>query len=391
MPYYVAKPVKLQQIHVKIRMTMPSIPVFVPLLNANEPEARLIAIHKKEGALVQKGDLLLTIETTKAAEDVEAPGPGYFRLVAGEGDTLAVGDTLAFITTGPDEILELPTRVQPVVEQSASTFAETKSVQGELRITMPARLLAESLGLDLSALPKNRLVTESFIRQLAQPSSSPELPPVNSQIVIYGAGGHAKAVMEMAQALRAFRIAGIVDDNVSLTGTEVFGIPVLGTREVLQRLYGQGVRLAANGVGGIINIGVRVGLFELLATQGFAFPILVHPRATVEASARIDNGVQVFANAYVGSSTILHERCMVNTGAIVSHDCEIGSYAHIAPGALLAGMVQVGEKALVGMGVTTAIGIKIGAGARIGNGAILLADVPDRSIVPAGKVWQAQV
>lgn len=78
---------------------------------------------------------------------------------------------------------------------------------------------------------------------------------------------------------------------------------------------------------------------------------------------------------------------MINTAAIISHDCEIGAYSHIAPGALLAGHVHVGERALVGMGVTTIIGLKIGAGARIGNGAVLLADVPARAIVPAGKVW----
>ena len=78
---------------------------------------------------------------------------------------------------------------------------------------------------------------------------------------------------------------------------------------------------------------------------------------------------------------------MVNTGAIVSHDCEIGRYTHIAPGCLLAGHVHVGERALVGMGVTTIIGLKIGDGARVGNGAVLLADVPARQIVPAGKIW----
>jgi acetyltransferase-like isoleucine patch superfamily enzyme len=54
---------------------------------------------------------------------------------------------------------------------------------------------------------------------------------------------------------------------------------------------------------------------------------------------------------------------------------------------LLAGHVQVGERVLVGMGVTTIIGLKIGAGARVGNGAVLLADVPEKAIVPAGKVW----
>jgi sugar O-acyltransferase (sialic acid O-acetyltransferase NeuD family) len=162
---------------------------------------------------------------------------------------------------------------------------------------------------------------------------------------------------------------------------------VLGTRDILPQLAAQGLRLAANGVGGIIDMGVRIKLFGLLADAGFVFPRLCHPRATLEPSAQIADGVQIFANAYVGSGAILHERCMINTGAIVSHDCEIGAYTHIAPGALLAGHVQVGERALVGMGVTTIIGLKIGTGARIGNGAILLADVPDKAIVPAGKVW----
>lgn len=362
-------------------------PILVPLLNANEPEARLIAVHAGEGASVQKGDLLFTIETTKAAADIEAPQAGFVRLVASEGDTLAVGETLAFLTASADEPVELPGREKPAaVNPGPAPAAET----GELRITKPARALVESLGLDFVRLPKDRLVTESLVRELAGAAGQPSRAPVNAQLIIYGAGGHAKAVMEMARALGTFRIAGILDDNPALTGTSVLGIPVLGTREILPRLYEQGLRLAANGVGGIINIGIRVGLFELLAAQGFAFPALIHPRATIEASTEIADGVQVFANAYVGSSARLHERCMINTGAIVSHDCEIGAYTHIAPGALLAGQVRVGEKALVGMGVTTAIGVQIGPGARIGNGAILLADVPERAIIPAGKVWAAQ-
>jgi sugar O-acyltransferase (sialic acid O-acetyltransferase NeuD family) len=363
---------------------MPSIRVLVPLLNANEPEARLAGVHVQDGQPVQKGDLLFTIETTKAASDVESPGAGFLRMVTQEGDTLAVGDVLALITETADEEL-------PVIGNQASRSEQLPSDTASLRITKPARALAESLGLELSGLPTDRLITESILREIAgkpiQPANLPTYQSTNSQIIIYGAGGHAKAVMEMVQAIGAFRIAGILDDNAALTGNSVLGIPVLGTRELLPRLVEQGVRLAANGVGGIIDINIRVKLFDLLTGYGFAFPILRHPRAMVEPSAQVFDGVQVFANAYVGSSTILHEKCMVNTGAIISHDCEIGSFTHIAPGAMLAGHVHVGEKALVGMGVTTTIGIKIGSGARVGNGAILLADVPERAIVPAGKVW----
>jgi len=264
-------------------------------------------------------------------------------------------------------------------------------------MTKPARALAEQLGLDLSSLPTDRLVTEAIVRQMAGPSpeSHPAVTPTlkskirnpKSEILLYGAGGHAKAVLEMIQAVGAFGVAGIVDDNPALTGTSVLGVPVLGTRAALSGLLEQGIFLAANGVGGIINIEIRVKLFDLLAGYGFAFPILRHPRATVEPSALLEDGAQVFANAYIGSSAVLREKCMVNTGAIVSHDCEIGRYTHIAPGCLLAGHVHVGERALVGMGVTTIIGLKIGDGARVGNGAVLLADVPARQIVPAGKVW----
>ena len=144
---------------------------------------------------------------------------------------------------------------------------------------------------------------------------------------------------------------------------------------------------AANGVGGILDINVRINIFESMESAGFSFPSFVHPRATVELSAVMEDGVQVFANAYVGSEAHLQPRCMINTSAVVSHDCVIGMYSHIAPGTLLAGDVHVGARTLIGMGVTTAIGIKIGDNVRIGNGAIILADVPDKTIVQAGRFW----
>lgn len=355
---------------------MPAMKIPVPLLNANEPEARLIAVHVRDGQRVEKGQILFTLETTKAAADVESPQDGFIRLRASEGDTLQVGDCLAFVTETADE---------PLPQEAVEVPAAAPSA---LRITKPARALAESLGVDLASLPTDRLVTEEIVRQYASASFSLSLPPADKPyLLIYGAGGHAKSVMEIVRQTGEYAIAGIVDDNPALTGKQVLGIPVLGTRAILPALRAQGVTLAANGVGGILDINVRVRVFELLEAAGFTFPPLVHPRATVEPSARLGEGVQVFANAYVGAEAELQARCMVNTGAVVSHDCVIGAYSHIAPGALLAGHVHVGERTLVGMGVTTAVGVKIGAGVRVGNGAILLAEVPERTIIQAGRFW----
>jgi sugar O-acyltransferase (sialic acid O-acetyltransferase NeuD family) len=353
--------------------------ILVPLLNANEPEARLAGVHVKDGQPVEKGALLFTIETTKAASDIESSEAGFVRLLAKEGDTLAVGDRLAVITETADEPIPQTADLHP-----SSVILPPSS----LRITKPARTLAESLGVDLATLPTDRLVTEEIVRQHAGTAVEVSLPPADKPyILIYGAGGHAKTLMEMVKQVGAHAIAGIVDDNPQLTGTRVLGIPVIGTRSVLPALFAKGVRSAANGVGGILDINIRVKVFDLLASTGFEFPAVVNPRATVEPSAKIGEGVQVFANAYVGADAELQSRCMVNTAAVVSHDCVIGAYTHIAPGALLAGHVHVGERTLVGMGVTTTIGVKIGSGVRIGNKAIILADVPDRTIVQAGKTW----
>jgi sugar O-acyltransferase (sialic acid O-acetyltransferase NeuD family) len=353
--------------------------ILVPLLNANEPEARLIAIHVKDGQTVEKGARLFTIETTKAASDIEAPEAGFVRVLAAEGDTLAVGDRLAVITKTADEP---PTSLE--IHHSSFTAHPSSS-----RITKPARALAESLGVDLAGLPTDRLVTEEIVRQFAGITPLAISLPESDQpyILIYGGGGHAKAIMDMVKQIGEYTIAGIVDDDKHLTGTQVLGIPVLGTQAILPALVEQRVKLAANGVGGILDIGVRIKVFELLKGAGFTFPALIHPRATVEPSAKVGDGVQVFANAYVGSEAVLHPKCMVNTNAVVSHDCEIGMYTHIAPGALLAGHVHVGARTLVGMGVTTAIGVKIGSGVRIGNGAIVLADVPDKTIIKVGRYW----
>jgi sugar O-acyltransferase (sialic acid O-acetyltransferase NeuD family) len=356
----------------------------VPLLNANEPEARLVGIHIQDGQSVEKGANLFTIETTKAASDIESPEIGFIRVLAKEGATLSVGDLLAVITETADEVIHVGRGDLHGRPGAGTSPAPT----GNPRITKPARALADSLGMDLTQFPTGRLVTEDVVRQLAGVGMAISLPASDKPyILIYGAGGHAKSVMEMVLQNNAYTIAGILDDDQNLTGKLVLGIPVLGIRTILPTLSAQGVKLAANGVGGILDIDVRVRIFALLESAGFSFPTLIHPRATVEPSAKVKDGVQVFANAYIGSEALLQPRCMINTNSVISHDCVIGEYTHIAPGALLAGHVHVGRRTLVGMGVTTAIGIRIGDGVRIGNGAIVLADVPDKMVIQAGRFW----
>jgi UDP-perosamine 4-acetyltransferase len=178
----------------------------------------------------------------------------------------------------------------------------------------------------------------------------------------------------------------VIDDGMAV-GDQVMGVSVLGGGEELPGLAVRGASLAANAIGGVGDIMSRVRIFQRILSANFTCPTLIHPSAVVEASAMLADGVQVFPHAYVGSESVIGFGVIVNTSAVVSHDCTLEAYANVAPGALLAGGVSIGEGVLIGMGVTVNLGVKIGAGARIGNSAVIKQDVPPGVIVRAGSIW----
>jgi len=342
----------------------------------------LVAVHVSEGQPVNPGDILFTLETTKSTAEVTADAAGFLcaqRIIP--GTPVRAGDIFAYLAPEPDW--------QPApLETAAHPTATIEAVPDGLRITQPALTLARDHGLDLSQLPVGPLITEKTIRETltrcadGQGATPPDAikqvtdigghrPPFDpTALVIYGGGGHSKALIDLIRALGSYRIAGILDDH-RLPGEMVMGIPILGGPAILASLYDQGIRLAINAVGGIGNIQIRINVFEILAANGFACPALIHPRAVVEPSAEISPGVQVFPLAYVGSQARLGFGAIVNTGAIVSHDCTIADYTNISPGAMLAGNVETAEGTLIGMGVTVNLDVKIGQRARIGNSATI--------------------
>lgn len=361
------------------------VPVTIPLVNPNEPEALLAALHVQEGQRVEAGDLLCVLETTKSTVDLAAESTGFFHsLEFKEGDTVKAGEILGYLSASPEAI---PPR-KPERSPAAT------DLPAGLRLTRPARELAETLGIDLARLPGDRLVTEADVRRLHEISAhQANLAPAASElkmdpqaVILYGGGGHAKMLIDLLRGGNTYRIAGILDDGMP-AGSQIMGIPILGGGELLAELYASGVRQAVNGVGGVGQVSVRIKVFEKLAKAGFSFPVVVHPSAIVEPSASLAPGAQVFARAYVGGEARVGFGAIASTGCLISHDCLLEDYSIVSPGAILAGEVRIGKGALVGMGVTINLKVSIGEFAKIGNSATVKADIPDRGIVQAGTIW----
>jgi UDP-perosamine 4-acetyltransferase len=203
------------------------------------------------------------------------------------------------------------------------------------------------------------------------------------RIVIVGAGGHARVLVDLLVSLGNYTIAGLTDPNPRKHNTLLLGYPILGGDELLPDLLCQGIDCACLGVGSVRaeDNRRRQELFQLTRELGFTIPNLQHPRAIVSQFCHWGNGVTVMAGAIINPGVTLGDNSLINTGALVEHDCVLERHTHISPGAKLAGGVAVREGAYVGLGAAVRQGVQINRWATVGAGAVVLQDVPEGATV----------
>lgn len=71
--------------------------IVVPQLNANDNSCLIQNYYCGEGEFIHSGDLITTLETSKAAIDVECEADGYFYPAAKEQTDVKTGEVIAFI------------------------------------------------------------------------------------------------------------------------------------------------------------------------------------------------------------------------------------------------------------------------------------------------------
>ena len=80
--------------------------------------------------------------------------------------------------------------------------------------------------------------------------------------------------------------------------------------------------------------------------------------------------------------------CIINTGAIVEHDCKIKSFSHIAVGSVVCGGVILGTQTLIGANATIIQNIEVGNNVVIGAGTTLIKSVEDNCMVVGRKIMR---
>ena len=187
------------------------------------------------------------------------------------------------------------------------------------------------------------------------------------RVLVLGAGGHARAVAEVARAA-GWTVAGFTDLAPDRRRPHILGrdddVPQLIRRH---RLDGVLVGI------GNTSLVRRAELFQAFRTS--IAPALAHPRAIVARSASLDAGAVIFPGVILGAGVAIGANAVLYSGAIVEHDSRIGAHAYLSPGAVLSGSVTVEDGAFVGAGAVVIPGVRIGTGAVVAAGAVVVTAV----------------
>lgn len=351
------------------------IDIFVPKETVSDDTYRVTRLYFASGSLIKKGDLIASLETSKADFDLEATEDGYIFYNAVEQQRIAIGELLACISDSKE--LPLDYFKNRVSGQAKGLVGRSNAGvdSDDARFSKKALKIIEEHKLDKASFAHLAMVTATDVEEFVRPRTVSVPDTQHLKIVVVGGGNHSKVCIDLIRQSSQFTIEGIVYTKFKPTYNALMGVPVLGGLDELPKLYARGVKLAAVGVGGLDNPDERWNLFRELKQHGFWLPNLIHRSSSIEPSVVIGEGNQVLAGAVIGSCAELGSNCIVNSNAVVSHDCVLANNVHITPGALLAGTVKVGENSIVGMGCTIYYGTTIGSNTIITNGKHIYKDI----------------
>ena len=193
-------------------------------------------------------------------------------------------------------------------------------------------------------------------------------------IVIIGAGGQGVVVADLLQ--RAHEAGspatpiGFLDD-VHPQGSDILGLPVLGSIGALQHLDCGAVVIA------IGDNRARRTISDRVSAAGIALATAIHPRASVAPSATIAEGAVICAGAVIDPRVTIGRGVIINMNATVAHDSVVEEFAHVSAGSIVGARVHIGAESLIAIGAMVVSKMRVGARTVIGAGAVVVEDIGD--------------
>lgn len=193
---------------------------------------------------------------------------------------------------------------------------------------------------------------------------------MRKKLMIIGASGHSKVLLDIVNLLDDFDEIAFLDDDVSKRSH--CGFKVLGTSKDIAKFVSDYVFHV-----GIGNNAVRKKLSEIIRENNGELISLIHPSAVISPSVNIEEGSAILAGVVINADARIGKGCIINTASVIEHDNLIGDYVHVSPNATLSGTVEVGNESWIGAGATVINNITIGSNVIVGAGSVVIRNIDD--------------
>ena len=161
---------------------------------------------------------------------------------------------------------------------------------------------------------------------------------MNKEVVIIGAGSHARVIEEIIQASGDVFL-GFLDDNK--TGNEI-----IGTIKDIKTITEENKDVEF--IIGIGNNKIRNEIYK--ANENLKYYTAIHPSAMISKTAVIGDGSAVMANTVINANSVVGANCIINTASIVEHDCIIEEGAHLSYRTTIGAGAKIGKEAYIDIG-----------------------------------------
>jgi sugar O-acyltransferase (sialic acid O-acetyltransferase NeuD family) len=195
------------------------------------------------------------------------------------------------------------------------------------------------------------------------------------QLLIFGAGGFAREVLQVALDLAvahrsddgvAWQPIGFVVDAAYASDTPVHGLPVLATDVALARYPDAWF---------VVGVGSpalrRRAVHALKARVGKRWATLIHPSTWIGRRVQVGLGTVICAGCQITTDIEIGEHVHVNLGCTIGHDSRLDSFVTLNPGVNVSGNVILSEGVEVGTGSILIPHADAGAWSVIGAGSVV--------------------
>ena len=210
---------------------------------------------------------------------------------------------------------------------------------------------------------------------------------MENSMLLVGAGGHSKAIIEIIEHGSLFQIAGLVDQSGSPI-REVLGHLVIGDDSELGALSSK-IQNAFPAIGYLNCPSKRADLFSRLLACGFKVPNIISGRAYISKHVYIGTGNVVMHDAMISVDNSIGDNNVIQSKSLMDHEVTIGDHNYISTGSILNGAVKIGNYNIIGSNVTINQGCTIGNNIKIGSGAVVVGDILEEGTyvgIPAGRI-----